>query len=358
MKNLMIRAITLLLLISMSLGCAQPAFAKESDFTCDNYAECTENGAKIYMITKNNCPIRKEPHNKGEVVARGQKGQLISVSKVFWTKKMTRWCEINVIGSKQKLYIYIDNCQPHVHSYVTLLSNDKGYVNYCAMCGIAVAKADKQAAACDFTCVVDQAVKGSFSAKDSTFAGVLAQIVAGELLGPIADARDLVGDILKGESGWIIATDLMALIPLVGALKYSDELVVLGKNSDKAKHLDDFAKAGKKAGQIPWGKWSDYTKVRINGKEYAKIGKFHYTKHAVDEFMNPSIQTNLVKGVEHSRGIPPSYVNWVLTTGVENGTTKIGKPYYRNGAQRVKYSNGSLEIIVEAGNIVVTIIPK
>lgn len=38
---------------------------------------------------------------------------------------------------------------------------------------------------------------------------------------------------------------------------------------------------------IPWGKWSDYEKVTMNGQEYAKVGDRLYSRHAVDR-MQPS----------------------------------------------------------------------
>ncbi|HEU4963416.1 MAG TPA: hypothetical protein VFV52_06075 [Bacilli bacterium] len=36
-----------------------------------------------------------------------------------------------------------------------------------------------------------------------------------------------------------------------------------------------------------WGSWSDYPKVKVNGREYAQIGERLYTHHAVDR-MQPS----------------------------------------------------------------------
>ena len=355
----------------------QTTISEDISHICSNYSQCTKNGGEIYVVTKDNCAIRKEPHNKGEIVARGEIGELISINRVFWTAKMTRWCEINVIGSNEKLYIYIDNCEPHtVHSYINLLSTNNGYVDFCAVCGVALAVAESEAVGCDFTCIADQAVKGSFSDYNPTFTSVFAQIIVGEIpgVGTLADARDLIGDIMNGEAAWVIAADMAAFLPVIGALKYSDEISVLGKNADKIgnsmKYSDEIASVAKKSDKIFWGKWDDYDKVTVNGREYAKIGDYNYTQHAVDEFMNPSIETNQTlrinpdtgkhSYVEHSRGVPPSYVNWVLTEGVELGTTKISAEYVdqATGALRRKFSSGTLEVIVEGDNLVVTIITK
>lgn len=334
-----------------------------SSYTCSSYAECTSDDSEIYIITKENAPIRKEPNNKGEIVARAQKGQLISVKRVFWTLKLARWCEINVIGSNDTLYVHIDNCSPHTsHSFINLYSTQNGTIDFCAVCGLAFAEA-KDSASCNLVCVADHAVKGSFSSEADSFASVAAQVLVGEIpwVGTAADLRDVIGDIMVGESGLVIAADMVAFIPLIGALKFTDDVAMV------AKHTDELAAAAKKADIIPWGKWDDYAKVTRNGNEYAEIGDFYYTRHAVDEFLNPSIETNQISKisdsgktswVEHSRGVPPTYANWVLTEGVENGTTMVSAPYIKNGATRQDFTNGTLKIVVEGGDTVVTIITK
>lgn len=361
MKKMMFRSVTLLLLVASLMTCCAPAACAADSYTCSAYTECTANGGEIYVITKDNCPIRKKPNNKGKVVARGTKGQLVSVNRVFWTAKFTRWCEINVVGSNEKYYIYTGNCEPHTtHSFVSIFDTANGTVEFCAVCGMATASAGGKTATCDLTCVADQATKGSFSTYDASFTSVAAQVVVGEIpfVGTAADVRDLIGDILNGEEAWVIGLDCVGLIPLVGALKYSDELASVGK------HADELATVGKHADDIPWGFWSDYKKVKVGGKEYAQIGDYYYTKHVVDEFLNPSVETNWVKRVdpvsgkisyvEHSRGIPPVYINYILTEGVANGTTKA----VAEGANRVKYTSGSLSVVVENGNTVVTVFSK
>lgn len=351
MKKKIVRLMSTLLAVISIITCI-PAEAMAADYTCSSYTDCTKNGGKIYVITKNNCPIRAEAHNEGKIVARAKEGQLISVTRVFRTAKLTRWCEIKV--GKKKYYIYTGNCEEHnVHSYIDVLTTDKGKVSFCAVCGLAKADAKNKSATCDLKCVGDQALKGSFSKEEGNFASVVAQIAVGEIpfVGTAADIRDVVGDVMTGEPAWVIALDCVALVPLVGAVKYADEI-------DNLKYIDNISKTAKKVDNIPWGKWSDYAKKKIDGKEYAKIGNFYYTKHSVDSFLNPSIQTNQIAKVEHSRGIPPSYVNWVLTEGIANGTTSASKPYVKNGAKRVKYTNGSLEVVVESGNIVVSIFSK
>lgn len=360
MKNsIILRMLAIIMVLCTMVNLAVPAFAAENDYTCSDYTDCTANGSEIYIITKDGCPIREEAHNKGKIVARAEAGQLIAVKRTFWTVKMTRWCQIETDSGKS-LYVHIDNVEPEVHSFITLLSNDNGSVEFCAICGVARAEADGKTAVCDFTCVADQTIRGSFSDYNPSFAGILGQIAAGELLGPIADGRDLVGDIMNGEPGWIIAMDLVAFLPIIGALKYSDEIAVLGKNGDEiaigAKNVGNIAGASHRSKKIFWGMWEDYDKVLVNGKEYAQIGDFKYTEHAVSEFLNPSIQTNQINGVEHSRGVLPSYVNWLLTEGRDLGVTRVVSEEIRDGAKHTTYVNGTLKVIVMDDEIVKTII--
>ena len=183
-----------------------------------------------------------------------------------------------------------------------------------------------------------------------------------EVLGPVSKMQAEYCKVAYGESAWIIAADIAALLPLIGAVKYADELSIIAKNSDELsngiKYSDEAASVAKRSNNIHWGKWEDYKKVRVNGKEYAQIGDYKYTEHAVSEFLNPSIQTNQIKGVEHSRGVPPSYVNWILTEGRKLGTTKIVEERIVNGAKRVTYANGTLCVSVENGDTVITIFTK
>ena len=215
-------------------------------------------------------------------------------------------------------------------------------MDFCSVCGVAKAVAENQAVTCGLTCIADQTVKGSFSSYDPTIVSVIAQIIVGEIpgVGTFADARDLVGDIMNGESAWVIAADVVALFPLVGAVKFADELSFVARNADEAKSLK----------YLPWGRWEDYDKVVRDGQEYVKLGDFYYSHHAVDEFTPAYIKSNKINGVEHSRGISPTYINYILTKGVEDGVTLVQQA--RDGC--MSYTNGIFEIIMD-GDKVVTI---
>lgn len=339
---LMKKSVSIILVLAMILACLPiNAFAAENDYACSDYTDCTADGSEIYIVTKDGCPIREEPHNKGKIYARAEKGQLIAVKRVFWTIKATRWCEISTDNGKP-LYIHIDNCEPHVHSLITLLENDKGNVDFCTVCGFCSATANSNTKSCNLACVADQAFYGTMSEYDTSFWGVVAQIALGEVpgVGTVADVRDLIGDFLNGESLGVLAMDCIGLLPLVGAFKYADELSFVAKNADEVSTMK----------YLPWGVWDDYDKVVRDGQEYVKLGDFYYSHHAVDEFTPAYIKSNKINGVEHSRGISPTFINYIITEGVEDGVTLV-KPA-RDGC--MSYTNGIFEIIMD-GDVVVTI---
>ena len=345
MKKFFNRFVALALALVMMGGMIVPASA--TDYSCSTYEECTENGSEVYIIKKDNCAIRTEPNGDAPVAARGKAGQLISVSDVFWTTRLARWAEINVIGSDEVLYCYIENIERHdTHAIARVLETDNGFVEFCTVCGFCTAMSDKEVQSCNLACVADQAVWGTMSDYNPSFWGVVAQIIVGELpgAGTIADARDLIGDIQNGESMGVIAMDCFALIPFAGMLKYADELSFAAKNGNKA---NDAAKTMK---YLPWGAWEDYDKVTRGGKEYVKLGDFYYTRHAVDEFTPAYIKSNKINGVEHSRGISPTFVNYMITDGVAEGVTTVSDA--RDGCK--KFTNGIFEIITDK-DVVVTI---
>lgn len=340
------------------------AVSSTVNYSCANFSDCTSNGGDIYIVTKNNAPIRKASNNKGEIVAYAKLNELVSVKRIFTTSKNTKWAEINVDGGSS-LYIYTGNIKAHkTHTFISSAQTDAGIIEFCGECGYAQAVTANKMATCNLACVMNHAALGEFSTEENSFFSVAAEVLVGEIpiIGSAADIRDIIGSIAMKKSIFEIALNCAALLPLVGMFKYSDEIGLIGK------HADDIADSAKKVSKIPWLKWSEYPKVSMNGKEYAKIGDFYYTEHAVSGFLNPSIQTNYIrqqqfsylqgawKGLtEHSRGVPPSYVNYILTEGVENGTTKIAKEA-GEGLNRYRYTSGTVDVIVEDVNKIVTII--
>jgi len=92
---------------------------------------------------------------------------------------------------------------------------------------------------------LNQIVFGNFT-EDVTLLGVIIEITLGvfELDAPM-DVRDLVADIYLGwkgeQSGWWVVLDIAAFIPVVGAIKYSDDIGVLAKKVDWKKIWKDIS---------------------------------------------------------------------------------------------------------------------
>lgn len=125
---------------------------------------------------------------------------------------------------------------------------------------------------------------------------------------------------------------------------------------------------------IRWGLWEDMTKVTHNGREYAKIGDYLYTPHAIDriapsEFaelikqkwiirqnslpldkkMDAKKFAKLISEKWDARGIPLIVVEDVI----ENGTI-ISRDIV-NGIEQIKKSIDKIKVIME-DNIIVSIL--
>lgn len=101
---------------------------------------------------------------------------------------------------------------------------------------------------------------------------------------------------------------------------------------------------------IPWNSWNEYEKVFANGQTYAKVGERLYSHHAVDR-MQPSgnrFGCNIYQGLNgmtYGRSISPNTVEYILRTV---SPIKIND-------NNLLYKNGSIEIITNTYNNIVTI---
>ena len=115
----------------------------------------------------------------------------------------------------------------------------------------------------------NQSLKGNYYEGDFMWEGLVGEIIVGELpiVGQIADVRDVIADFQNWEWSWMHALqtgmDLVGVIPIIGALKYTDELVSTARKTGKvldagsvtktnkllkqADNIGDVADVGKKA---------------------------------------------------------------------------------------------------------------
>jgi RHS repeat-associated protein len=163
-----------------------------------------------------------------------------------------------------------------------------------------------------------------------------------------------------------VITALAAAVPIVGGKVVRE---ITSKVADKGLELAEqlFKKADDVPSNIPWGKWSDYEKVTVEGKEYAKVGDRLYTKHAVDR-MQPSGMRYSSESAggkvgasrlyeagqqDYGRSISPNYVENVISNG-----ELVDSPIV-NGIQRQVWRSGSVEVVTEEnGKLVVTVMTK
>lgn len=271
------KIVSMFLVFALFFALLSVPHVSASDYSCRDYEECSRNGAQVYIITKENCAIRNKPSNSGKIVTRGHVGALVSVKKVFRTSKLTKWCELQT-SDGSTLYIHIDNVSHHkVHEYVYVYNNTNGFLQMCHICGHMKAVSGRSVATCDLKCVGDQAIKGSFSRYDPSFTSIAANIAIGEIpiVGQIADIRDLIGDILNGERAWVIGVDLLAVLPLLGALKYTDELAFISKHTDdftNVKYADDIALS---AGLFEQASSSKLAKAMDNAYAFTKSDRYY-----------------------------------------------------------------------------------
>lgn len=92
-------------------------------------------------------------------------------------------------------------------------------------------------------------------------------------------------------------------------------------------------------GGLLWTSWSGYTKVSINGREYAHIGRRNYTRHAVDR-MQPMALGTPVGADGPGRNITPNMVEYVIRSGQRSVTT-------RNGVRREVFTSGNVSVVTE-----------
>ena len=85
----------------------------------------------------------------------------------------------------------------------------------------------------------NQSLKGNYYDGEVTWAGIAGEIIVGELpiVGQIADVRDIIADIQNWEWSWShvaqTGIDFIGLIPIIGALKYSDDLMATARKTGK-----------------------------------------------------------------------------------------------------------------------------
>lgn len=93
-----------------------------------------------------------------------------------------------------------------------------------------------------------------------------------------------------------------------------------------------------------WGYWSDYPKVYRNGQDFAVIDGRLYSQHACERMVPSSMMAAGSRYI--GRGVPPSYVEEAI---------RYGSSYLQDDGTTM-YTNGSLKVVVNEFDAVVTVI--
>jgi hypothetical protein len=106
-----------------------------------------------------------------------------------------------------------------------------------------------------------------------------------------------------------------------------------------------------------WGFWTDYPKVIVNGKQYAKIGERLYTEHAVTRFLPSGRRT--LSGVPaarnegggytfspNARSISPNNIEYVIKFGQKRFVLEKGEA-------RTVHTGGDLIVVTTRDDRVV-----
>jgi hypothetical protein len=103
-----------------------------------------------------------------------------------------------------------------------------------------------------------------------------------------------------------------------------------------------------------WGYWSNYKKIVVDGKEYAKIGDWFYTRHAVEN-MYPS---GMGKMAGHTSNHPPVNISPKLVNEIlDKNNIYTHRTYSKYHKTRAQHDLGDIRVITEE-NVVVTIMRK
>ena len=200
----------------------------------------------------------------------------------------------------------------------------------------------------------EQIILGNFSEK-VTITGTIGAIIVGELpiVGTAADIRDVTADFANWEWSWghagITALDIIGMIPLVGALKYSDELCVAAKGMKLSDNAGDILSSALKHAD-------DASGIASKSDELAEVVQKAVLKHA-DEVggVTKVVSKNLddvAKAVKHPEIFTENTLQHIFLgnktggfhyEGLSDATSKVVQ------ITKAPNANGVYEAIVEIG---------
>lgn len=129
------KIISMILAIVLAFGMAVPASAA-SAASFHTTQEIVGHKGRIYLTTREDAPVRAEPHNKGKVLDQLPLGYPVEALGLFRTWKGNMWLKISNEGyNSAEAWIFLGNLSEHRHTYVGLESYGYGRFEFCDGCG-------------------------------------------------------------------------------------------------------------------------------------------------------------------------------------------------------------------------------
>lgn len=108
-----------------------------------------------------------------------------------------------------------------------------------------------------------------------------------------------------------------------------------------------------RGGKLLWNSWSNYEKVNINGRIYAKIGNRFYSRHAVDRMQLSGKRFTVGDAIKQAGSVEGRSVSLQFVEDIFSSVAPTVQP-----SGNLSYFLGTVEIITNPSGCVVTIMTK
>ena len=129
------KILSIMLALVIAIHATIPVFAA-SPFS---YREIYGYEGQVFLTTKENAVLRKEPHNKGKIIDELPQGYPLESEFMIQTDKGTKWIKVKN-PDNEDMWCYLGSLAVHTHNFVDLESLGYGGFEFCDGCGHVRAK--------------------------------------------------------------------------------------------------------------------------------------------------------------------------------------------------------------------------
>ncbi len=177
----------------------------------------------------------------------------------------------------------------------------------------------------------------------------------------IIKSKEILGSTLKkipnylgefGEAGKETA-GIIKIVTDKGIEKVEQATEFIQKNPEKINREQSISKNVENIveNNVKWGFWRDLPKITKNNREYAKIGNYLYSHHAIDRMTPKNFGESFNVTDSAGRGIPTIVVEDVLKNG------QIVRSNIKEGAEQIVKKLRDIEVVLE-DNIILSVMKK